>query len=234
MEILQYFISASFITLAIVYTGKMAIGKIFDGLVKKYEGKLNTQLETLKAEYQTEIETLKANKKEMLEGIKAEHQKLLDKNRITYERLHRDRTDIIVEIYKKLARLEHKIEEFLNSAESKYVDMYPPSSIDCKLLELVNKRYIDSVVELSNDMIDDFCNYVNENKLFFTEDLAESLDDLNLRLNRIKNLKGIAEDEREVESDKLIEALELTYKKIKEIKEEIQKEFRSLLGVVQE
>lgn len=180
------------------------------------------------------IEEAKHEQQKVLEGIKAEYQKLIDKNKITYERLHEDRTNAIVKIYKKLARLEPKIEEFLNAATFKYEDMYPPSNIEDKLLQLVNKRYINSIEELSNDMFDDFCDCANENALFFKDDLAKSLAELNIRLIRIKNLKGIAENEIEVDAHDLIEALKLTDERIKKIKEGIQNEFRSLLGVVKE
>jgi hypothetical protein len=219
MEIIKYLISASFITGTIVFIAKLAVGKIFDGLENKYKHKLNA-----------ELIAFESDKQRLLEAFKANQQKLLDENKIRYTRLHADRADVIVETYKRLVKLETKIDTFIKSITLKYDYITDISNIDNEFRESINEGYNNSIEELQEDMFCDFFYYVNENNIFFTGDLTESFNELNRNLNRMNILKGIAKRDA-VGADELINPLKLVIEKIKKIEEEIQKEFRSLLGV---
>ncbi|MBN1052221.1 hypothetical protein FDB28_10380 [Clostridium botulinum] len=218
MEIVKYIISiiigGGFVTVAVVYIGKIFIGKIFDGMVETYKHKLSTELEK----------------------FKVEQQKLLNEYKIKYSRLHDDRANIIIELYRKLVKLQKEIELFTLNAESINEVMTDDIDENNVIFEIRKDEevYKNRCSELQEEMFDDFINFVYENTIFFTDDLMKLLNELIKLFCAMKILTGIAkesiEDKRKF-SYSVISNSELGIKKIKDVKKEIEKEFRSLLGV---
>lgn len=218
IETIKYLISTGLITAAIIYIGKIVVGKVFDGLVETYKYKLNTELEE----------------------FKSKQQKALNEYKIRYSRLHEDRAGIIVELYKKLVRIESRLEKFVQWNNMMRVDLTITPNINFDDLDpYFKEEYVKSMEQLPRDMFVDFFTFVHENDIFFTEDLVESLIKLNKLLSTISIFTNMSKDtfengqlEYQVKKDNksfnnLIEIL----KRIKDIKKELQKEFRYLLGV---
>lgn len=218
MEIVKYFISIGFITAAIVFIGKVAVGKLFDGLVETYKYKLDTELEE----------------------FKANQQKILDEYKITYSRLHEDRANIIVELYKKLVRIESKLETFVQWNRMMRINPVITPNINFDDFDMYEKEeYKKSMEEINKELFYDFFDFVHENDIFFTEDLVESLIKLNELLSRMRIFASISKDtfdrgELEQKLDNKSDNIFIeTLRSIKNIKKELQKEFRILLGVNQ-
>lgn len=219
VEILKYFIGTGLVTAAIIFVGKKAIEKICDGLVETYKFNLNTELE----------------------GFKAKQQKVLEEYKITYSKLHENRSNVIIELYKRLVRLEGKIELFVQWSGLIYKDISngdPGPKID-ELLEYGIENFKKSVEDLQEDMFQDFNNFVNENDIFFTQNITISLIELNKNLSTINILKEVVNDflhdnkfkHNVKDVDKFNETLEKALIKIQSIKKELRNEFQGILGV---
>lgn len=229
MELIKYLINTSFITVAIIFIGKLAVGKIFDGLVETYKYKLNTELEEFKTKQQT-----------VLEQFKAKQQKVLEEYKITYSKLHEERAKVITDLYKKIVRIESKIENFVQWNNLLRIDMTVTPHKKFDELDLYEiGEYKKSMENLSKEMFYEFFDFVHENDIFFKEDLVEALIKLCKLLSTMRILADLSKDtfekgefEHTVKKNNesynnLIEIL----RNIKNIKKELQKEFRTLLGV---
>ena len=224
-EILQSIVTTVISTTVIIgilgFIGKAFITKFFDGVVEKYKSQLNHNLEE----------------------FKSKNQSLLEENKIRYSRLHEDRANIIRDLYKRLLDLESKINAYVYSSEAVSRKSSPIIEISDEVIEQSKRNYEESINQLSDELIFGFLNYVEENEIFFNEDLMQCLNKLKHSLYSIRALHNISKESLEgklIHGGKIInvaedkdwnESLGKILSEIKSIKAEIKKEFRNLLGV---
>ncbi len=152
-----------------------------------------------------------------IERYKTELLKDQDKYRITYEKLHLERAEVISEIYRKIVLVERNFEIMMSPLQR--------FSEDQKMENRM--RAIDSAK--------DFIDYFDQNRIFFEESLVKKLEEVedlfwdswsdwmlsqDLRLDNMK-------DARKKESD----AWDKLKNKFPSIKKGVEDKFREIIGI---
>lgn len=182
------------------------IGKIWAN--KLYENERRKQ-ETYLKEIQNEFD------------IKlAEINSQLEKSKSQFELLNKERVEVIKNLYAKLVDMEDYLRIYFRGLTTGDID------ITTKTMEYVN-------VENS---VADFMDYNNHNRIFFEENVCHEIKEMDALITIILNihLKLVESPTEEEELEKQI--LELVNKLIKEeipkIKQNLEDEFRRIIGVI--
>ena len=165
-----------------------------------------------------------------LEEFKAKLQNESIKFKITYEKLHTERADVIKEVYKNIVRTYAALSQY-------FLLDFSLSQIDLKKYREINEGMLEKLQMCTN--------YFVENRIYFKEDLAQKIDKLIFNYTEIK----ILIDNNRKNSSKIVEGttlnlgeLMLKEKRDKEIWDRIQKQlpeitkkvednFRKIIGI---
>lgn len=221
-ELIEHFISATFISGVLIYLGKHISVKLLDSVVETYKHKLTINLEE----------------------FKRKQQQALQEYSIRHSKLHQDRSEIIKILYKKIVHLESKVERYVNWSNNIKLYMNDNIIITDDIKEQGVTYYKESIEVLSDDVICEFMEYVKENEIFFSDELMVLLEHFIISLRKISSLRSIAKMSLErkfmyegseinvLEDDKWAERLLKIHSEIQNVKKEIRNEFKSLLGVI--
>ena len=205
----------AFFLLAVLVFGKKIIIYFFDETIELKKAELNQDLE---------------NHKKVLEQQNKDFQHSLDLKlndfNIRFSKLHQDRADVIKELY-------HKVIE-LQSAMTVFTRRIHP------IIEDADKEN-EERIERVNKGFNDFVNFYFPNKIYFERKLAEKLDFLaqlyrdkswnfGYLSNRIRKENIPAEVYKEF-SNEMKEISKFVDEEFPKVIEELEDEFRSLLGV---
>ncbi|SDG82248.1 hypothetical protein [Psychroflexus sediminis] len=203
------------IILAILLFGKKMIEYFFSKTIELKKTELNQKLEN----YKTKLEQQNRDFQHDLD-LK------LNEFNIQFSKLHQDRAEVIRQLY-------HKIIE-LQSAMTVFTRKVHPI---IKSAEKEKKERLDRV----NKAIHNFVNYYMPNKIYFDKDLAKKLDNLSneyrtkgwdfaqmsSHLSEYKMAKG----SYDIYQKKLDKISDIVIKEFPKIIEELEDEFRTILGV---
>lgn len=215
MDTVNYILTLLFSTLGIgtiiIYLGKKIIDKFLDLGIEKFKSSLDRDLETHKSELLRQTEEFKAG----LKRIELEHQ-------IKYSRLHEERAQTIKKLYSLIIDLQEKLSYMTSMFQG------PEWTKD-------NERE-----EKARESLDNFKKYFLENRIYFSLDLCNKIDEiLNLSLEIIVEMSvtKTSADYDSTGSDRANSLKEWRKQNEKVTKEinaarlELEKEFRKLIGV---
>ena len=203
------------IIFAILLFGKKLIEYFFTETIELKKTELNQELE---------------NHKNKLEQQNKDFQHDLDiklnEFNIQFSKLHQDRADVIKELYYKIIELQSAMTVFTRK-------IHP-------IIEDAEKEQQERVDRV-NKALQDFVNYYMPNKIYFDKNLAKKLDDLSNEY-RIKgwdfaqmsrHLSGyrMTKDTYDEYQKKLDAISEEIIKEFPKIIEDLEDEFRTILGV---
>ena len=204
-EIIKFSIGGLTITGIIVYLGKLILTKSSDMIIENYRN----QLAISKAEHQNQLEILKT-----------EHQ-------IRFSKLHSERGEIIKEIYQNFYDLEQKLEIMTTSFQG------PEWKTD--------KKRDDEAIEVYRQTYD----RLERNRIYFTEELCNQLASALAEYRSIILQMQKAKTQAKYDSggtghrfpqgqgsiDLWIDAEKKTKNEISDLRLELAKVFRGLIGV---
>ncbi len=153
-----------------------------------------------------------------LEKFKLNLEKEAIEFKIRYERIHGERVEVIKEVYKKMSNTYDSFFSLMNFIQS---SEEPPQEEKGK-----------EAAEIANDLI----KYYSQNKIFFSEELAKDIDNFLDELKKSwveflisvinKNIKEYKESLRYHSS-----AWKKIEKDIPEIKKQLERKFRDIIGI---
>mgnify|MGYP000942755803 CR=1 FL=1 len=140
------------------------------------------------------------------------------KLKISYEKLHTERAEVIKVVYQKLTKTIGFIQQYI------------------KPMRLTGEESEEESQIKAIDAYNEFSVYYRENRLFFNEDLALKIDDIQMRLLDILNgfqlIRNIEIQSLGDTSKKWSELFKsLTDTDIPPLKKEIEIEFRKIIGI---
>ncbi|MCQ6359966.1 hypothetical protein [Bacillus cereus] len=161
---------------------------------------------------------------EQLADYNSELRKLNDNYQIVFSKLHADRTETIKNLYNILYEVYQNVRS-LEWAEGKD---------DIEYLKVVARKLSDNSFELQN-------NY-QRNRIYFSEDICKLFDLLNEKLGLVivpintyyTHRGNLSEEDQEKEPERKEKMREYMKEDIPKLKEEIEKEFKKILGVIEE
>lgn len=163
---------------------------------------LSMDLERFKAE-------LKATNEKELERLRADLRIAAFQQETTFAKLHEKRADIITELYSRLVKFDSKLDIMTNP-------FFQDSSSDSLGRE-------QAAIEAGKDLT----HYFTINQIYFDESLCNSIRQL-LRTMTIAHLTHI---DCQVSTQQSTDAWNLLRKEVPPIKNEIERNFRQLLGL---
>lgn len=218
--IVKFFVSITGVSAVIIYIAKKMLDKSLDIAIEKYKGELDKQLATHKADLDKENLKFRSD----MDRIAIEHQ-------IRYSKLHEERGQIIKELYQKLYELEKSLGSLTTMFQGP---------------EWITETERE---EDSRDKLESLLERIELNRIYFSNGLCKTIDDLLKKAWEIINEMHAAKNEEQqnqalidqgqyVVPDRLREPLEKWIRQEKEVKEtigslknELTNQFRSLLGV---
>ncbi len=207
-QILTYFLSITALTGAAVWFGKLLINKAFDFSIEKYKSSLQKDMEAFKSQ---------------LSKMALEHQ-------IKFSKLHEDRAEKIKILYTQIVNLEQSL------IDSTWIAQGPEYMHALHL----DKKCQDNLRELNFTL--------NLNKIYFSDTTIKKFESIFSEaweiINRMRQARssGIAANEY-IQSGQLvpeiylkddhlwIDAHKKTANEFKILKEDLENEFRILLGI---
>lgn len=153
-----------------------------------------------------------------IEQYKAELERENTKFKITYEKLHTERAEVIKNVYKKIVKTD---DAFLN-----YI----------KPMRYTNEPTQDEYAKIAGNAFNDLSSYYRENRIFFTEAFALRIDKILDLLLGIANQFQTSRILREENSPNGYvtewgKAFDRLKNEVPPLKTEIEKEFRTLIGI---
>jgi deoxyribodipyrimidine photolyase len=159
--------------------------------------------------------TLVAEKDAKLTELRHEFEKLSNEHRVRFERLHDRRDEIIADLYCKLVEFHRGVDRFVDDAL-----LLEGAELEREKKELWR-------------VVDDFRDYAEKHRIYFSEQLCEQLDKLYETADKPTSLL-MQTAESEGKENLVIawqEAKNVLSGNVTEIRGVIEKEFRELLGV---
>ena len=205
----------AFFLLAVLVFSKKLIVYFFDETIELKKAELNQDLENHKKE-------LEQQNKDFQHSLDLK----LNEFNIRFSKLHQDRAEVIKELYHKVIDLQSGMTVFTRR-------IHP-------IIEDADKEN-EERIERVNKGFDEFINFYLPNKIYFDRKLAEKLDFLAQQYsdkswnfgylsNRIRNENIPAEVYKDF-SEEMKEISNFVADEFPKVIEELEDEFRSLLGV---
>ncbi|MGA5663670.1 hypothetical protein ACPCZR_30170 [Bacillus bombysepticus] len=160
---------------------------------------------------------------EQLADYNSELRKLNDNYQIVFSKLHADRTETIKNLYNILCEIDQDIRSLKWAEESN----------DIEYLKVVERKLVTNSLE--------FYNNYQRNRIYFSEDTCKlfelmhvKLADVNVPINVYYTYRGnLSEEDQEKETERKEKMKKYMKEDIPKLKEEIEKEFKKILGVVE-
>lgn len=172
-----------------------------------------------------------------LEKFKSDLKLLTIEHQIKYSRLHSERAEILKNIYQKIVELQSTVNQII------YIRKTFPRTED-RVQQLQN---LAEEFKLLTERVKEFSAYFELNKLFFNEVLCQLIDNLLERFWNIYRLMNIVppipdhpiykahnfslEDFFVSENKEAISFLDMNNEEIPKLKQELENQFRNLMGV---
>lgn len=172
-----------------------------------------------------------------LEKFKSDLQVLTIEHQIKYSRLHTERAEILKNIYQKIVELQSTVNQII------YIRKTFPRTED-RVQQLQN---LADEFKLLTERIKEFSAYFELNKLFFNEVLCQLINNLLEKFWNIYRLMNIMppipdhpfykahnislEDFFASENKEAISFLDMNNEEIPKLKQELENQFRNLMGV---
>ncbi|WP_298537031.1 hypothetical protein [uncultured Algibacter sp.] len=205
-------------------TATVAIAGMIGYLTKRIiEQILNKDLEKFKTELEAQNQIAKLNFDKEMESYKSDLNLLSSRQSL----LHEKRSEIILELYQKLVSLHNSMLDM--TARMRNVTGKDQATIQKEELERITKTG-----ELGND----FFNYYQTNKIFFTANICELIEEIQNGLREshsdysFKHLWGLPHSE--MTHDMAIKANEKVKDEIPKLMSKLENEFRKSIGVIEE
>lgn len=208
---------AILLILIITFFGRKIVEYFFD-----------TRLELKKQEFAKELEL----HKQTLDSESKKFQSQLDINlqqfNIQYSKLHQERAEVIKEMYVKLIELYDAIRSFTS--------LFKPIPDNCDI-----KEYNKNLLKRVNDTFGAFNDHFVLNKIYFKKDFAAKLEAIKMAfLNNgrtyalYRNLleESYNQEFYELAMKNMNKVTDAVHEDIPPLIEEIEEEFRALLGVI--
>ncbi|EOO10312.1 hypothetical protein IAW_01119 [Bacillus cereus str. Schrouff] len=216
-------------SLTIFTVGTATITGIIGYLFKKvFEHMLNKETEVHKAILNQQTEHYRALLNQQTEQYKAELQKINNRHHITFSKLHVDRAETIKNLYVKLVKVYDTSMEVLG------YDGIVTHSIG-NSIDPSEMRHLASSLQQDAKGLKD---YFYDNRIYFSEEICELLDKILGKLYIIPFVLSGYNHEWMQEIEGWREEVDKIPKEIlsdiPELQRTLEKEFRKLLGVIEE
>ncbi|QIL75196.1 hypothetical protein [Hymenobacter sp. HDW8] len=219
-QIIEFFISVSFITGAIIFLAKKITEKYLESRIEKYKNSLQLDTEAFKNELNFKTEAFKHE----LQISSTEHQ-------IRYSKLYEERGEIIKLIYNLLLELENSLSDLTSMFQGP--EWKDDTEKDDKATESIKKTR--NALEVNRIFFSiDLCSKIefllsDSQKVIHEMFIAKRLEQRNERFN--KNRMSLTEEELLKPSKKWIELNEKVQSETKNARMDLAQEFRNLIGV---
>ena len=151
-----------------------------------------------------------------LEKFKSELEKEVITHKLKYERMHSDRAEVIKQVYTRITRTHRSLGSFMSR------------------LQLMGESTEEEKGKIAADAANSFTEYYEENRIFIDEDLAKKIDLLSQNF-RLAWIKFQTKQHLPKNSDDALKqwqsAWDIINEQIPPIKQEIEKDFRKIIGI---
>lgn len=175
-----------------------------------------------------QLEEHKTLLNEQTEQYKAELQRMNNKHNITFSKLHIDRADTIRHLYIKLVKLQDSSMELLGY----------DGILNRTIGKSMNPSEMQNAVAKTYQDASELKEYFYDNQIYFSEDICELLEKILGKMYPILLTLSGYEHEWVQETDSWEENIkvipEIILSEIPKLQRNLEKEFRKLLGVIEE
>ncbi|MGH0522467.1 hypothetical protein [Bacillus toyonensis] len=214
------------ITAIIGYLFKTFFTHVLNKQIEDHKTTLNKQIHENQLALNKQLEDHKTTLTRQIEEHKTELQQLTNKHQIIFNKLHENRAETIKNLYSKFVDLENKMISLT------------------KLFQAVGEKSMEEKANEASSSYWEFLSFYSVNRIYFSEDLCKLIDKIEAEirgtlidtgvyeLNKIKSGPG---------NNVSLEQMEIWRKNwariekdVPELKNSLEKEFRKLLGVIED
>jgi len=153
-----------------------------------------------------------------LEGYKSDLDRLKKEHEVKFSRLHEERAKIVAKIYRRLVKVQNLADQFVSSS-TRVAD----AAFDEQRRELAAamKRFYD---------------YFDRNRIYLEDSLCKRIDDYHtsviVPVSRVEMVRVLTDAKPTDVQRTKDESLEAIITKVQPIREQLEKEFRLIFGVI--
>jgi len=169
---------------------------------------------------QKDLENFKLKANFEIEKYKSEIQLENERHRIVFSKLHNERASVIKELYSKLDTMEQSIRSFMRP------------------LKLRGKMPEEKEIKHSSKCYNEFVDFYRKNKFYFSKSTCEMINEVNANIMKVwgnakscENVEEFLLGKISEEKKEWINSWNDMNKKSKTLRELLEDEFRSILGV---